>query len=100
MTNAHTRRVNHPPVGRTRPFLGKTEVSSFMKLFHHTAGRAPTVSPDPRNRPERHPSFYHSDRNRLRLRKGNVGSVAQVAPEGGRAVEGESTVASQFDAFP
>src|SRR5262245_8672354 len=86
-TNAQTASVHHPPAGSTRPFRGKTEVSSFMELFHHTAGRTPTVSPDPRNRPERHSPFYHSDRNRLRPRNGKVGKETQVTEKFNRLLK-------------
>ena len=81
--NAQTARVNQPPAGSTRTLPWKTEVSSFMGIFHHTAGRTPTVSPDPRDRRERHRSFYQSDRNRLRERCGKVGTAAQVAEGAG-----------------
>src|SRR5438105_12159371 len=42
-----TARVNHPPAGSTFDPRGKTDVSSFMNVFHHTAGGGANRSAGP-----------------------------------------------------
>src|SRR5262245_34337908 len=96
-TNTHTASVNHPLSVSSR-LGGRNEPSNFMKLFHHTAGRPPTDSHARRHRTERHPPFYHSDRNRLRGKNRNLDSQAQVqrgSPSGCRAADGGLTVGAR-----